>query len=430
MRMIAGKRLLALDEMLAGGSQTPSWIRWWMDASDLEASVVRLFRDAERHGILDDALKVELALVLHRAASRGDAPDWLAEARAVLSDPSERLRQPAYFEASRKMVAGIALDAADVGQIRQLLEMWPSDWWLNYLGQYAGIAPGPGLLEQRRKALDDLQLAACIEIAVFVLGLIAIVPFLRSLRGMRASARRERRLWRLWRATVTLTLFVAGFGASIAWTLGSNWFFATGFDAEALSEGARWFLWLGGLLMSLVLPVWFLRLSLAGAWGSTGRVFDIRLRSMLSPSNLVTGLAGGLASLWVLMVFGLALWLGGHRFDESLALSRTFAGWGEASFALDVFFGAMLAPFVEEVLFRGFLFNGLKNEWGVRAGVIISSAIFAFAHHYDAAGACGVFIYGMIFCSIYQRTNRLSLAITVHAANNLVLSLIGWLQYL
>lgn len=429
LRLIAEKRLLAADEIEASGWAAPWWIQWQMNVSEIEAIVLRLFDDAHRNGLLDDALNVERSLALHRAAIRDDNTALLEEARALLRSPSDRMKQVSYFESARKVVSGLPLNPADVETIRQHLAAWPGDWWLNYLAQHAGITHDGSHTERSRRALGDLVLSAAIETALLVLGLIATVPFLRSLRWPRSPARRERRLWRLWGAADTVTLFAAGSWLSIAWTLGANWFLAEGFQASSMSEEARWLVWLVNLTLPLVIPVWFLRRSLAGAWGSVGRVFDIRLRAFLSPSNLASGLWGGLSALWILGLLEWGLWLAGVPFDESLGLSRTFAGYGDASLPLLVFYGVILAPFIEEALFRGFLFNGLKNKWGAPMAAAASSAIFAALHHYDALGNLAVFLYGLIFCHIFHRTNRLSISITVHATNNLVLSILSWLQY-
>ena len=42
--------------------------------------------------------------------------------------------------------------------------------------------------------------------------------------------------------------------------------------------------------------------------------------------------------------------------------------------------GTMIAPFVEEIFFRGFLFQGLRQRYGWVNGMLLSSAIFAIAH--------------------------------------------------
>src|SRR5919197_1331586 len=44
------------------------------------------------------------------------------------------------------------------------------------------------------------------------------------------------------------------------------------------------------------------------------------------------------------------------------------------------FVGAVIAPFVEETFFRGFLFQGFRERYGWKLGIAISSAIFAAAH--------------------------------------------------
>jgi uncharacterized protein len=45
-----------------------------------------------------------------------------------------------------------------------------------------------------------------------------------------------------------------------------------------------------------------------------------------------------------------------------------------------IFTGVIIAPFVEESFFRGFLFAGFRQRYGYQKAAILSSAIFAAAH--------------------------------------------------
>src|SRR6185436_13324108 len=42
--------------------------------------------------------------------------------------------------------------------------------------------------------------------------------------------------------------------------------------------------------------------------------------------------------------------------------------------------GAVFAPLVEEIFFRGFLFQGFRARYGWITGMVLSAAIFAAAH--------------------------------------------------
>jgi membrane protease YdiL (CAAX protease family) len=77
----------------------------------------------------------------------------------------------------------------------------------------------------------------------------------------------------------------------------------------------------------------------------------------------------------------------------------------------------IVAPFAEEIFFRGFMLPVLANKWGVISGAIISSLIFAFAH-----GAPGIivpaFLSGLLFAWLYHSTGSLWNACIAHGGQN------------
>jgi membrane protease YdiL (CAAX protease family) len=77
--------------------------------------------------------------------------------------------------------------------------------------------------------------------------------------------------------------------------------------------------------------------------------------------------------------------------------------------ALVVFVG----PFFEEIIFRGWLFGGLRKEWGDTPALVLSSALFALIHG-DAPGLIPLFCLGMIFGWVYRRSGSLWASILVH----------------
>ncbi|MCY3807842.1 MAG: CPBP family intramembrane metalloprotease [Gemmatimonadetes bacterium] len=76
----------------------------------------------------------------------------------------------------------------------------------------------------------------------------------------------------------------------------------------------------------------------------------------------------------------------------------------------------LLAPVVEELLFRGVLVNRWGAKWGIRTGVLASSAIFACLH----ANPVGVFALGLVAALLYLRTGTLLVPIALHVGNNLI----------
>lgn len=79
----------------------------------------------------------------------------------------------------------------------------------------------------------------------------------------------------------------------------------------------------------------------------------------------------------------------------------------------------IVAPLVEEVLFRGFLLHRWALRWGTGTGVVLSSILFALGH----VELLGHFLFGVAMCALYLRTRSLWVPIAAHSLNNLVVSL-------
>ena len=75
--------------------------------------------------------------------------------------------------------------------------------------------------------------------------------------------------------------------------------------------------------------------------------------------------------------------------------------------------GAVFAPFVEEIFFRGFLFQGFRERHGWKVGMLLSSAIFG-AAHLDLAALIPTFILGNVLAYLYHRSNSVWPGIFLH----------------
>jgi uncharacterized protein len=75
--------------------------------------------------------------------------------------------------------------------------------------------------------------------------------------------------------------------------------------------------------------------------------------------------------------------------------------------------GAVFAPFVEEVFFRGFLFQGLRQRYGWITAMLLSSGIFA-AAHLQLVALIPTFILGNVLAYIYHRSNSLWPGMILH----------------
>ncbi|OGO63857.1 MAG: hypothetical protein A2Z45_01775 [Chloroflexi bacterium RBG_19FT_COMBO_55_16] len=77
----------------------------------------------------------------------------------------------------------------------------------------------------------------------------------------------------------------------------------------------------------------------------------------------------------------------------------------------------VVAPFGEELLFRGVFYPLLRDRWGVWPGVLVSSLIFGIIHG-DLAVGLTAFLLGIILALVFEYSQSLWTSILVHAINN------------
>ena len=103
-------------------------------------------------------------------------------------------------------------------------------------------------------------------------------------------------------------------------------------------------------------------------------------------------------------------------------------GADESTFALVS--GAVLvivvAPIIEEVFFRGFVYRTLRNSLPIWAAALIAGTIFGAIHAPSGPEAVpSLAVLGLVFCLIYERTGSLYPVIALHAFNNTVAYIVG-----
>jgi len=77
----------------------------------------------------------------------------------------------------------------------------------------------------------------------------------------------------------------------------------------------------------------------------------------------------------------------------------------------------VVAPFAEEVFFRGFLYQAFRNSFGVLPGALLSALIFG-AIHLEFFKLVQLAILGVILALLFEKTKSLWPPIILHALNN------------
>lgn len=79
----------------------------------------------------------------------------------------------------------------------------------------------------------------------------------------------------------------------------------------------------------------------------------------------------------------------------------------------------IIAPVIEEILMRGFVLGGLKNNYGVTMALLISAILFALLH-FNMVQTLSAFVCGIILGLLYIKTESIFCCIVAHCGYNLL----------
>ena len=83
-------------------------------------------------------------------------------------------------------------------------------------------------------------------------------------------------------------------------------------------------------------------------------------------------------------------------------------------------------PFTEELLFRGFIFSGLRNRFGLHLSVIITSLIFSGMHAHIGV-LIPTFVMSIFLTYLYRATKSIWPCILAHSINNCLTLMIAFI---
>jgi len=87
----------------------------------------------------------------------------------------------------------------------------------------------------------------------------------------------------------------------------------------------------------------------------------------------------------------------------------------------------VLAPAVEELVFRGLLYRMLRERWGVLVSVAVSAAFFSLIHHGMLFSP--QLVGGIIFALAYEWSRSLWVSIALHMGANAAVYLLSVLGF-
>lgn len=162
-----------------------------------------------------------------------------------------------------------------------------------------------------------------------------------------------------------------------------------------------------GLELALLLPVWWLTRQ---KYGTSFRHLGL---TGFKARYLGVGLALFVPAMWLNALYEAFLSRFGLKMQPELDRILT----GTSSPGLFILAAVIIAPLVEEIFFRGFLFAGLKKRFTWPKAMLISSGLFAFLHLTPLA-VPPIFILGLVFAYLYQRSGSIWPAVIIHSLVN------------
>ncbi len=118
----------------------------------------------------------------------------------------------------------------------------------------------------------------------------------------------------------------------------------------------------------------------------------------------------------------------------NLPFDSVFAGSKIIGNIVVIFSVILIAPVVEEAIFRGFLYPAINKYVGMHAAVFVTSALFMLAHYPQVKDepvfAATLFLLGLIITYARAVTGSTLLAILMHHIYNLMYVAIGLMNYL
>lgn len=102
-------------------------------------------------------------------------------------------------------------------------------------------------------------------------------------------------------------------------------------------------------------------------------------------------------------------------------VSEAFKDTAELQYAavlpLGIFVNGLLAPFVEEMVFRGIVYNRLKKYLRYMPAILVSALCFGVYHQNIVQGSYA-FLMGCIFAWLYEKTGRFFVPVMAHVISN------------
>lgn len=170
--------------------------------------------------------------------------------------------------------------------------------------------------------------------------------------------------------------------------------------------------------LSFVFLIWTLKKVRHWEWSDFG-LKAVPIKGI--PSNVI-----GLYFLtWIINIsYALFLYQHGLTPPDTDVYTKLLGQVTWYTLILNLVLAGLLAPLVEETLFRGIIFGSLQAYFGKWTSAVLSAVFFS-ALHFQAYGFFPRFMLGMVLVYLYDKYKSIYPAVALHALNNIAATLIA-----
>lgn len=178
---------------------------------------------------------------------------------------------------------------------------------------------------------------------------------------------------------------------------------------------------------TIILDVIIFLIMLKFLWKVHGkRLANLGLVKDNTARNIFYGISGYVAVMPVIFIIGILVYVLLNILElrpppqpivELFLMEENVALVFASSIIASVF-----GPVIEEIFFRGVMYNAVKRKLGIFWGIFITSILFSFLHThaftYFLVGFIPIAILGGVLAYLYEKTGSLIPSITLHVLNN------------
>lgn len=116
-----------------------------------------------------------------------------------------------------------------------------------------------------------------------------------------------------------------------------------------------------------------------------------------------------------------SIWISSNYSIENLTYLKSYTILGLITYLVVICF---FAPIIEETLFRYYIYDTIKRDYGIVIAFIISNVLFVVFHTLGSGYLGNIVLQGIIYTFIYEKSRSILSSIVVHIFNNSIWFLI------